>query len=129
MQAKPKLTRSERNARWIECYCLVPTGPRKGAPVKLDKDQRELLAAIYDGDTLRSIPVIGPMGAYIALLHTVGREAPQGDDVDQLPEVAADPWTLWNATSLTLQRFITRDGAGAIICSGLGTRFPRHRAA
>jgi len=127
---KPKKTRSEKNAKWIERYCRVPSGPRKGSAVKLDLDQRQLLAAIYDADPLRPISVIGEMGAYLALLHTCGREAPQGNEAaDVIPEIAVDPFTLWSATTPHLQEFIERDGAGAVICPGLGTRFPRHRAA
>ncbi|WP_426525650.1 hypothetical protein [Bradyrhizobium sp. McL0615] len=129
MQPKPKKTRSQKNVRWIEKYCVIPRGPRKGSPVRLDTDQRELLATIYDADTLRSLPIIGELAAYLVLLHTVGIESPMGDKEDELPEIAVDRFTLWAAAGPKLQDFIERDGAGAIVCRGLGTRWPRHRAA
>ncbi|MCK1639106.1 hypothetical protein IVA95_16215 [Bradyrhizobium sp. 157] len=129
MTNKIKRTRSEKNAQWIEKFCRVPAGARKGDLVKLNKEQKQLLADIYDHDDApRDIPVTGEMAAYLALLHTVGIEAPTGNDPDALPAVAPDPWSLWGATSPELQKYIERDGAGAIVCPALGLRFPRRAA-
>lgn len=127
---KTKRTRAEHNANWIEKYCHVPSGPTKGDHVRLTKEQKKTLADIYDGDGApRAIPVTGEMGAYLALLHTVGREAPQGnEEADALPQIDVDVWTLWHATSPRLQEFVERDGSGAVICPGLGTRYPRRAA-
>jgi hypothetical protein len=129
LMTKTKLTRSEKNARWIEKFCLIPAGPRKGDLVKLTAEQKQLLRDIYDHyHAPRDIPVTGEMAAYLALLHTVGVEAGRGDAFDPMPNVHPDPWTLWGATSPTLQQHLHRDGAGAIVCHQLGTRFPRRAA-
>lgn len=129
MTTKIKSTRSEKAARWIEKFCLTPSGPKKGDLVKLNTEQKQLLAAIYDHDDApRDIPVTGELAAFLALLHVVGVEAGRGHASDPMPNVHPDPWTLWSATSPTLRQHLERDGAGAIICPELGTRFPRRAA-
>jgi hypothetical protein len=41
-------TRGDKNARWIEMFCLVPRGPDKGERVVLTQAQRETVRMIYD---------------------------------------------------------------------------------
>lgn len=123
-----KITRAQRVTNWIEKFCRVPAGPLKGKYVRLSQDQRQLLADIYGhDDSPRAIAVSGEMGAYLALLHTAGIEA-SPDIFATIPDITVDPWTLWAAAGPELQKYIERDGAGAITCSELGTRFPRRAA-
>lgn len=127
LKASMTITRAERNGAWIERFCRVPSGPRKGDRVALTKAQKQLLADIYDhDDSPRSIAVDHDMGAYVVLLHVVGLEAPQGGAPDTLPDVTTDVWTLWAAASSPkLQIHLTRDGAGTVFCTALGTCYPR----
>lgn len=124
-----ELTRAERNAIWIQRHCRVPSGPRKGEPVKLTKEQKRTLLEIYDAPGApRPIEVTGELGAFVALLHTCGVEAPQGlvaKSEDALPPVTVDVWTLWSSAGPKLVEVLERDGAGAIACPALGTRYPR----
>ena len=118
------LTRGERNAIWIQRHCRVPSGPQKGQPVKLTKEQKQTLYEIYDApDAPRPVEVTGELGAYVALLHTCGVEATKSKDA--LPPVTVDVWTLWSSAGPKLVEVLERDGVGAIICPALGTRFPR----
>jgi hypothetical protein len=41
-------TRGDKNAHWIEMFCLVPRGPDKGERVVLTQAQRETVRMIYD---------------------------------------------------------------------------------
>ena len=63
----PKWTRGGRAIRWIEDYCLVPSGLDKGQHVRLTPVQRDIVSQIYDG--IEALPVSGPLAAYLALLH------------------------------------------------------------
>jgi hypothetical protein len=57
------------------------------------------------------------------LLHTCGAEAT--NKIDTMPQVNADVFTIWNAAdSPTLRPVLKREGE-AVICSALGTRYPR----
>lgn len=75
------MTRSERNARWIEAHCRVPEGKFVGRPVKLTKHQRKWLVRIYDTPTrlfILSMPrknAKTAFAAFLLLLHLCGPEA------------------------------------------------------
>jgi phage terminase large subunit-like protein len=77
----PAITRSERNARWIEEHCRVPEGKLVGRPVKLTKKQRLWLQDIYDTPTRTFILSMGrkngktALVAFLLLLHLCGPEA------------------------------------------------------
>lgn len=114
-------SRGERNVRWIQDFCLVPSGPNKGLPVKLTPDQREIVSHIYDrpGGPHCDGPVTAPLSAYLALLHLCGFE---GRVHDFQPDVNVDSFTLWAAVSPELRRVLKQEGA-TIVCPGLGTRY------
>ena len=57
-------TRGERNARWVEKYCLYPNGPDKGKRVMLTPAQRDVIYAIYDPNGPQQLSVTGPLAAY-----------------------------------------------------------------
>ena len=78
-----RLSRANRNIKWIEEYCRVPEGRDVGKPVKLRKWQRHELAKIYDNPkgTRRAILTFGrkngktALAAFLCLLHLCGPEA------------------------------------------------------
>ena len=112
-------TRACRNADWIEKFCLIPSGPDRGQHVRLTDVQRDLIRKIYDHD--ESIPVDGPLSAYLALLHVCGPEAVR--PWPQPVHFAVDIFTVWNATGPDLRAVLKRDGE-RIVCPELGTRYP-----
>jgi hypothetical protein len=106
--------------RWVEIYCVYPSGRARGKKVKLTPEERRLICRIYDclDDKLL---VTGPLAAYLALRHTCGREALQTPQFR--PNIHTDIFTVWAATSPALREILRRDG-GSIVCPALGTRFP-----
>lgn len=75
------MTRSERNAAWIELHLRVPEGKLVGQPIRLTRPQREWLALIYDSPTSLFILTLPRKGgktallAMILLLHLCGPES------------------------------------------------------
>ena len=49
-----RLTKGERNIRWIETKCVIPEGRFIGRPVELRPWQREIIREIYDAPTRRA---------------------------------------------------------------------------
>jgi hypothetical protein len=119
----PKKTRGQNNCNWIENYCLIPFGPDKGKRVILTFQEQEVIRAIYDGDNVSILeqPVTGPLGAYLALLHTCGIEAPTRQGF--CPRIGADIFTVWNAAGEEAREVLRREGS-RIVCPELGTCFP-----
>jgi hypothetical protein len=114
----PKWTRGGRAIRWIEDYCLVPSGLDKGQHVRLTPVQRDIVSQIYDG--IEALPVSGPLAAYLALLHVCGPEALQKEF---RPELNADIFTVWGAVGPDLRAVLKREGE-RIVCTQLGTEWP-----
>jgi hypothetical protein len=58
-----KQTRGERAIRWIEVYCLVPSGLDRGQHVRLTPAQRDIVREIYDkpNGSHGAAPVTGPL--------------------------------------------------------------------
>jgi hypothetical protein len=113
-----KQTRGERAIRWIQDYCIVPSGLDKGQHVRLTPAQRDIVRQIYDG--IEAVPVTGPLAAYLALLHVCGPEALQKEF---RPQLSADIFTIWGAVSPNLRAVLRREGE-RIVCPQLGTRYP-----
>jgi len=84
-----KLTRAERNMKFIEHYCVVPEGDLVGKPVRLDIFQEAFFYAIYDNphstrEAHLSIARKNSKTATIAmllLLHLIGPEAFKNSDI------------------------------------------------
>jgi hypothetical protein len=113
-------TRGERNADWIERYCLVPHGPDKGKRVRLTEAEHHIVRQIYDGaNGPQDVPVSAPLSAYLALLHLCG---PEGKQHAFRPGVNVDVFTLWNAAGPDLRAVLKRKGE-SIVCAGLGTSY------
>jgi len=118
-------TRAISVIRWIERYCVVPSGPDKGQGVRLTYDDKETIARIYrDDGSLGAEPLNGQLAACVALLHVCGIEAP---DHGPLPELRTDPWTVMAAAGPRARAVIARK-ADVITCPALGTVWPRRAA-
>jgi hypothetical protein len=116
-------SRAERARTWIEHFCIVPSGPERGQYVRLTRQQRDTLTAIYDeGRDDAASDVSGPLAAYLLLLHLCGPEAIQQEQSFR-PAVGSDLFTLWNAVGPDLCAVLKRDGP-RIVCPELGTAFP-----
>jgi hypothetical protein len=115
-------TRGGRAIRWIEAYCLVPSGLDRGQHVRLTLAQRDIVREIYDNPNgpYGAPPVIGTLAAYLALLHVCGPEALQKEFQ---PELSADIFTVWGAVGPDLRAVLKPDG-GHILCPELGTSYP-----
>jgi hypothetical protein len=119
-------TRAERNCRWIEKHCRIPTGPDKGRYVHLSRAQKELMFKIYNApDGPQSLPVDDPeLAAYVALLHICSPEATSRNP-DIVPQIAVDSFSVWAAAdSPELREVLERKGEH-VICPALGTQYPR----
>jgi len=117
-----KQTRGGRAIRWIEAYCLLPSGLDKGQHVRLTPVQRDIVRKTYDNPNGHhgAPPVTGPLAAYLALLHLCGPEALQRSF---RPNVAPDIFTIWNSVGPDLRAVLRRHGA-CVICPELGTKYP-----
>ena len=72
-----KMPDGERTICWIEKLCLYPTGPERGQHVCLSLAQKEMIRRIYDDPDGISVPITGPLAAYLALYHICGPAALQ----------------------------------------------------
>ncbi len=122
MPKRRKSTRGDAAVEWIENYCVFPSGPDKGEPVRLTPAERAEVLMIYDGPNApcSDIKIEGALAAFLALLHTVGHEARQSEF---RPSIDIDTFTIWNACSPRLLEYLERRGE-RIICPALGTVFP-----
>ena len=60
-------SRGRKNCDWIEKFCRMPGGAFRGQAVQLTLAEIEVVRRIYDES--ETVPVTGPLGAYLALLH------------------------------------------------------------
>jgi hypothetical protein len=104
-----KMLMSDRLRQWIEMFCCVPSGLRRGERVILFQEQTKLLRQIYDApafDPVKLNGVKGEMALYLGLAHLAGPMI-----VKQFGDVYfADVDALWAAASPTLQKVLRRDG-------------------
>jgi hypothetical protein len=120
------MRRAPRSAgviRWVEQYCLYPSGPDKGKRTVLTPEQRATIRKVFDNpkgpqaEDVASITV--PLSAYLGLFYICGpRPAVAG-----CQPAKADIFSVWNATSPELRAVLRLDGA-AVVCPELGTRYP-----
>ena len=118
------ISRAARAINWIENYCVVPNGERRGQHVRLSNEERATIRRIYGARNVRPVPVGGPLAAFLGLYHLCGPEW----SADQRPQCDSDLFTIWNATGPDLRAVLKRDG-DAIACPELGTRWPTSAAA
>ena len=130
------MTRSERNAAWIEAHCRIPEGKLVGQPVKLTAEQRDWLRQIYDSPTRTFILSMGrknaktAFSAFLLLLHLCGPEARPNCQLysgAQSREQAAVLFALaakMVRQSPDLGQYVTvRDTAKQLFCAELGTLY------
>ena len=112
--------RGRRNCEWIEKYCQVPNGAMRGAPVKLSLEEQHIVRTIFDDG--QTIPVSGPLAAYLVLLKLCGPEALalRGKELKDL-SLAADAWTVWRVAEQRgeLHAVLVRTTTG-VSCPELG---------
>lgn len=131
-----KNDRVERNCAWIETHCFVPEGRLVGRPLKLSKEQRKWIEAIYGSPTRTAILTMGrknaktATGAVLLLLHLCGPEAlpnAQLYSAAQSREQAAILFALaakMVRMSPSLRNYVViRDTAKQLFCPGLGTLY------
>jgi len=133
-----RLTRAERNIRWIEGYCRIPEGRDVGKPVRLREWQQGELRRIYDNPhgTRRAIMSFGrkngktALSAFILLLHLCGPEARANSQLysaAQSREQAAILFSLAAKVvrmSPDLSEYVgIRDTAKQLYCQELGTLY------
>lgn len=86
---KKKLTRAERNIKWIEDFLYIPSGKFAGQPFKLAEFQKEIIKKIYDNPhgTRYAILSMGrknaktTITACLVLLHLIGPEAIKSGEI------------------------------------------------
>ncbi|ABA79164.2 terminase [Rhodobacter sphaeroides] len=80
---KPKLSRAEKNIKWIESNLFIPEGKDVGKPFRLVDFQKDIIRSIYDNPAGTRRAIISmprkaaktTLCAALMLLHLVGREA------------------------------------------------------
>lgn len=131
-----RLTRGERNCRWIEEHCRVPEGKLVGQPIKLRRWQRRIIKAIYDKGARRAIISFGrkngktALAAMLLLLHLVGPEAVPNSSLNSAAQ-SRDQAALLFALASKMVRFSPdldeyvriRETKKELLCPELGTRY------
>jgi len=133
-----KLTRGQRNIRWIEGYCRIPEGKDVGKPVKLRDWQKREICRIYDNPhgTRRAILSFGrkngktALSAFICLLHLCGPEARANSQLFSAAQSRDQAAILFSLAakvvrmSPDLNGVVTiRDTAKQLACQELGTLY------
>lgn len=130
------MTRSERNAAWIEEYCRIPEGRLVGRPLVLTPEQRGWLALIYDSPTRRFILSMGrknaktALSAALLLLHLAGPEAKQNSSLFSSAQSLEQAAVLFSLAakmvrmSPDLSAYVSiRDTRKQLYCKELGTLY------
>jgi hypothetical protein len=112
---------SERLIHWIQYFCRVPAGLRKGDRVILFEEQIKLIRQIYDAPEFEPAKLNGVKGEvalYLALAHLAGPMiGKQFGDV-----YFADIDALWSAASPELQKVLERRGDRLCVVTDEGPR-------
>lgn len=128
------MTRGERNCAWIEENCRIPEGKLVGQPVKLTKEQRKWICAIYDTPTRRFILSMArknaktALAAFLLLLHLVGPEARENSQLFSAAQSRDQAAVLFNLAAKVV-RFspnlstyvLIRESAKSLACPEIGT--------
>lgn len=133
-----KLTRGQRNIRWIEEYCRIPEGRDVGKPVRLRDWQKREICRIYDNPqgTRRAILSFGrkngktALSAFICLLHLCGPEARANSQLFSAAQSRDQAAILFSLAakvvrmSPDLTSVVTiRDTAKQLACQEIGTLY------
>lgn len=131
-----KLTRGQRNARWIERHCVVPEGKLVGRPFELSPKQKRWLRRIYDTPTRRFILSMArkqgktAFAACLLLLHLAGPEARHNSQLYSAAQSRDQAAILFSLAakmvrlSPDLSKYVViRDTAKQLFCPELGTLY------
>jgi len=133
-----KLTRAQRNIKWIESYCHVPEGKDIGKKVKLRPWQKKDLVKIYDNPAGTRTAIISfgkkngktSLAAFILLLHLVGPEAIPNTQLPSTAQSRDQAAVLFNLAAKTVRmspdlksNLVIRDSLKHIFCPDLGTLY------
>jgi phage terminase large subunit-like protein len=134
MPRKKKLSRSERNVKWIESFCYVPEGKNVGKAFRLTPEQKQWLSDIYDSPTRTFILSMGrkngktAFSSVLLLLHLCGPEAKQNSQLYSDAQSLEQAAVLFRYASQIvrmsprLSQFIeVRDSVKELRCPELGT--------
>lgn len=134
MGAPKRLTRGDRNIRWIEQHCLIPEGKLVGKPVKLTKAQKEWIKAIYDTPTRLFILSMArknaktATSAFLLLLHLCGPEARPNSQLYSAAQSRDQAAVLFGYASKvvrmspSLYEYVqVKDSTKMLVCPELGT--------
>ncbi len=134
--AAKRLSRGQRNAEWIEAYCVVPEGKMVGRPFRLTPKQKKWLRRIYDTPTRRFILSMGRKGgktafaACLLLLHLAGPEARPNSQLFSAAQSRDQAALLFSLAakmvrlSPDLSTYVgVRDTAKQLYCTELGTLY------
>lgn len=134
--ARGKLSRGDRNIRWIERHCRIPEGKFVGGDVKLREWQRDIIRGIYDTPTRRAIISFGrknaktTLSAFLLLLHLCGPEARANSQLFSAAQ-SRDQASILFALAAKIVRLsqdlnsvvAIRDTAKQLYCPELGTLY------
>lgn len=133
-----RVSRGERNCRWIEEFCRIPEGRDVGKPVKLRKWQRKEICRIYDNPagTRRAIVSFGrknaktTLAAFLLLLHTCGPEARANSQLNSAAQSKDQAAILFKLAAKIVRMspelnsvVVIRDTIKEIFCPDLGTLY------
>lgn len=133
-----KLSRGDRNIRWIEEHCRIPEGRDVGKPVKLRPWQKRDIRKIYDnpGGTRRAIISFGrknaktTLAAFLLLLHTCGPEARRNSQLNSAAQSKDQAAILFKLAAKVVRLsptlspvVIIRDTVKELACPELGTLY------
>lgn len=135
---KKKLTRGERNIRWVEKHCRIPEGKDVGKSVKLRPWQKKEIIRIYDNPegTRRAILSFGrknaktALSAFLLLLHIAGPEAVSNSQLYSAAQSREQAAILFNLAAKIVRMsptlnpvIVVRDTAKQLFCQGMGTLY------
>jgi phage terminase large subunit-like protein len=133
-----RISRGERNIRWIETYCRIPEGKDVGKPVRLRTWQKRDIKKIYDNpaSTRRAIISFGRKNAktteaaFLLLLHTCGPEARVNSQLNSAAQSKEQAAILFKLAAKIVRMspdlssvVIIRDTVKELYCAELGTLY------
>lgn len=133
MADRKRLTRGERNIRWIEQHCCIPEGRLVGKQVKLTEHQKKWIKRIYDSPTRMFILSMArknaktALSAFLLLLHLCGPEARPNSQLYSAAQSRDQAAILFELAakvvrmSPDLSQYVNiRDTAKELLCGELG---------
>ena len=131
-----RVSRGNRNIRWIEEYCCIPEGEFVGQPVRLKPFQKKIIKGIYDTPTRRAIVSVGrknaktALSAFLGLLHLAGPEAKANSQLYSAAQSRDQAAIIFNLMAKVI-RFSpqlsevigVRESSKQLFCEDLGTLY------